>query len=550
MKFFRAYIITVLIGLLLALVLTVSTKDEGNTLTNAEQRNYSDNWTIVSKAGEKFYKELPKSVQREGNEPIILKKRLPENIKDGDAVAFYMGHSIIHAYVEEELVYSFTVPEAYQKTSKTPGSTWAFINLSSADAGKILTVELAPVYEGDSHIPDMRYGDRAKIVVEVIVERVGALLMSALMLCVGVAIILCMLLFKERLHAPDYMYWLGIFALDVAVWSFAQTQLFSLIYAQNLRGNQISFIIFQILLLPLTSYVKNFCQSKESKIYDGLCVANVVILAVSTVLQFTGIKDYRETIWMSYIVYIISAFWMMGISLQSAIKGAKKESKALLIQCVSLIILIAVIGIDMLNYLRAETVDCARLSRAVLLLYLIIQICLVFEDSIKLIHLGEQFEKISKEALHDALTKLSNRAAFEKDMTKYPAMDSSGVVMFDLNNLKYFNDVHGHSMGDYYIIVCSEIIQDIFGSHGKVYRIGGDEFCAVIEQVDDEKFEELRRMMNDRIEALNGRFFENKMSVASGFANFDKEEDKDIHDTVKRADARMYECKTAMKQMR
>lgn len=550
MKFFRAYIITVMIGLLLALILTVSTKDEGNTLTNAEQRHYSDDWIIVSKAGEKFYKELPKSVKREGKETITLKKRLPGDIKAGDAVAFYMGHNIIHAYVGEELVYTFTVPEAYEKTSKTPGSTWAFINLSAKDSGKVLTIELSPVYEGDSHIPDVMYGDRAKIVVEVIEQRVGALLISALLLCVGVAIILCMICFKEQLHAPSYMYWLGIFAVDVAVWSFAQTQLFSLIFAQNLRGNQISFLIFQILLIPLISFVKNFCRVKESKIYDGLFITNLVIMAASTILQFTGVKDYRETVWMFYILYILSAVWMIGISVQSIVKSSGKESKALIIHCVSLVILIVMIGFDMLNYLQAETVDSVRLSRGVLLIYFIVQICLVFEDSIKLIHLGEQFEKISKEALYDALTKLSNRTAFEKDMAKYLAMDSSGVVMFDLNNLKYFNDVHGHSMGDYYIIVCSEIIQDIFGSHGKVYRIGGDEFCAIIDQIDDEKFEELRRSMNDRIEALNGRFFENKMSVASGFANFDEEEDQGIHDTVKRADARMYECKTAMKQMR
>lgn len=548
MKFFRAYIITVILGLLLVFVLFVTAKDEGNTWTNARQRDYNDSWVIVSEEGENLYKELPETFSREGSESITLKKRLPGEIQDGAAVAFYMGHSMIHAYVGDELVYTFDVP-ANKKTSKTPGATWEFINLSEEDGGKTLMIELSPVYEGDVNIPDMIYGDRAKIVVEVIMDRVGAVLISTLMLCIGGAIILCMLLFRERLHAPDYMYWLGVFAVNASIWSFIQTQLLSLIYGWDLRGNQISFIVFQILILPLISYVKNLCQVEESKIYDGFCIANIVILVLSTVLQFTGIRDYRETIWISYLFWIVSAVWMVWISLRSVIRSNKKN-KALILQCAALVVLIAVVAIDMQNYLSAESGDCARFSRIVLLLYLIIQIYIIFEDSVKLIHLGEQFEKVSKEARHDALTKLSNRTAFEKDMAKYPAMLTSGVAMFDLNNLKYFNDVHGHSMGDYYIIVCSEIIQDIFGSHGKVYRIGGDEFCAVVELVNEEKFEELRRAMDDRIEALNGRFFENKMSVASGFANFRSEADKDIHDTVKRADARMYECKAAMKQIR
>ncbi len=51
-----------------------------------------------------------------------------------------------------------------------------------------------------------------------------------------------------------------------------------------------AFIVFQMLLIPLVSFVKNFCEVEESKIYDGICVANVVILVVTTVLQFLGIE--------------------------------------------------------------------------------------------------------------------------------------------------------------------------------------------------------------------------------------------------------------------
>ena len=145
---------------------------------------------------------------------------------------------------------------------------------------------------------------------------------------------------------------------------------------------------------------------------------------------------------------------------------------------------------------------------------------------------------------------IHDKKSLEKELLKLQNADDTldiGVMMFDLNNLKYFNDTHGHATGDYYIIVCSEIIQDIFGMYGKVYRIGGDEFCAVTEGVTEEEFMELRRGMNDRIEALNGRFFENKMSVASGYAAYDKKSDHDIHDTIKRADQKMYECKAAMK---
>lgn len=446
------------------------------------------------------------------------------------------------------MVYSFNIPKDYEKTSKTPGTTWTFINLSSEYAGKTLTIELEPVYEDKAEtLPDIIYGDSAKIVVDIITDRSLALFASILMFAIGLAIIIGLMYFQRELHVPDYLYWLGVFSIVVAFWSGIQTQIISLIYAQNVRGNQVAFIVFQMLLIPLVSFVKNFCEVEESKIYDGICVANVVILVVTTVLQFLGIRDYRETIWMAYVVYGIGFLWMLWIVGKRIVQGKKKERRRMIIQGLCLGELLFFVGYDMVRYLQCETVDSARLSRYALLAYIVIMLCIVFQNSIHLMRLGEQFENISKEARIDALTKLSNRTAFEHDLMSYEATQKSAAVMFDLNNLKYFNDTHGHATGDYYIIVCSEIIQDIFGMYGKVYRIGGDEFCAVTEGVTEEEFMELRRGMNDRIEALNGRFFENKMSVASGYAAYDKKSDHDIHDTIKRADQKMYECKAAMK---
>ena len=72
MKFFKEYIITAIVGLLLAVVLIVSAKDEGNTLTNAKQRRYNDNWVIRVGTEEKFYKQLPDTLPRKNNEKKLL----------------------------------------------------------------------------------------------------------------------------------------------------------------------------------------------------------------------------------------------------------------------------------------------------------------------------------------------------------------------------------------------------------------------------------------------------------------------------------------------
>ena len=122
MKFFKEYIITAIVGLLLAVVLIVSAKDEGNTLTNARQRSYDDNWTVQIGKQEKFYKELPDTLPRKNNETkFILKKQLPQEIAHGDTVAFYMGHNVIHAYVDNEMAVSYTHLDVYKRQYQCNG---------------------------------------------------------------------------------------------------------------------------------------------------------------------------------------------------------------------------------------------------------------------------------------------------------------------------------------------------------------------------------------------------------------------------------------------
>lgn len=55
------------------------------------------------------------------------------------------------------------------------------------------------------------------------------------------------------------------------------------------------------------------------------------------------------------------------------------------------------------------------------------------------------------------------------------------LFVFDLNNLKYYNDKFGHDCGDQYITDAVHILQKVFSRYGKLYRIGGDEFCVLID---------------------------------------------------------------------
>ena len=159
-------------------------------------------------------------------------------------------------------------------------------------------------------------------------------------------------------------------------------------------------------------------------------------------------------------------------------------------------------------------------------------------------------------AYADALTSLHNKGAFEicinhlqVDMNESEDPPGFAICIFDCNNLKTINDESGHDKGDIYLKETAEIICEVF-DHSPVFRIGGDEFAAVLMNNDYENREELIRRFDEK--CAEKRMTEpnvwEQVDVARGMAAYDPNEDKSISDVVRRADKLMYDNKWQSKR--
>lgn len=91
--------------------------------------------------------------------------------------------------------------------------------------------------------------------------------------------------------------------------------------------------------------------------------------------------------------------------------------------------------------------------------------------------------KIEYERDYDSLTNILNRRAFYNIVSKKLKEDNIGVgafVMWDLDNLKYVNDIYGHDYGDKYIKKAATILKKFTKYNGIVARMSGDEFYVFI----------------------------------------------------------------------
>ena len=163
--------------------------------------------------------------------------------------------------------------------------------------------------------------------------------------------------------------------------------------------------------------------------------------------------------------------------------------------------------------------------------------------------LNEANEKARK----DSLTGVRNKYAYFEEENLLQRHIENGnaepfaIAVFDLNELKKTNDTLGHSTGDELIRAACSLICDTF-KHSPVFRIGGDEFTAIMSGQDYENREALIRSVREtsmaHIKQKAG------VIVASGIALFDPQNDHTVADVFKRADEQMYENKKALKAAR
>jgi two-component system cell cycle response regulator len=152
------------------------------------------------------------------------------------------------------------------------------------------------------------------------------------------------------------------------------------------------------------------------------------------------------------------------------------------------VILVVTLGVDP----RATLHDPVPVFTTLALLTAVVSIVLALQAA-------ELFQR--GEATVDPLTGLANRRQLSEDLQAVLAQASLErpvrLLMFDLDGFKAYNDNFGHLGGDLLLRRLAQALGHAVGSSGCAYRLGGDEFCALLSSDGGEA------MVGDCLQALS-----------------------------------------------
>jgi diguanylate cyclase (GGDEF)-like protein/PAS domain S-box-containing protein len=154
-------------------------------------------------------------------------------------------------------------------------------------------------------------------------------------------------------------------------------------------------------------------------------------------------------------------------------------------------------------------------------------------------------ERLAYLSMHDALTGLYNRTFFEEELrrleqARLPKL--TGVIVCDLDSLKFVNDNLGHEAGDLLLVEAATLIRSSFRAEDILARVGGDEFTILLSNATEETTKQAVARLRKAIQDYNAGQPSLPLSIATGYAIAKKQEGM-LKEALRIADERMYRNK-------
>lgn len=158
-------------------------------------------------------------------------------------------------------------------------------------------------------------------------------------------------------------------------------------------------------------------------------------------------------------------------------------------------------------------------------------------------------KELHEMAHEDALTELNNRRGFvflahqQLQIAKREHRKLTFLYV-DMDGMKAINDRYGHDEGDEAIKTLANVLKQTFRESDILARIGGDEFCGLLINSENESIQSIKKRLNHNILVHNQSTLKPyQIEISIGLKELHPTDKDNLEDVLKDTDRLMYEEK-------
>lgn len=461
----------------------------------------------------------------------IYQGTLPDDRWSQPVCAVVAKRAAYVVYLDGERLQEYT-PGAFEH-----GGVVHWISLPDTElAGHVLTVS-AP-----SAKLTVLVGDYSDLILHYRDANAAALIFSGLFLLLGILIGLLSLGARAAIGAKRLrtLRYLSALVVHVSLWISMDAAVLQMVHISGAVMYVLAMYAFMAMPVFLIQFYRSM-MNEDSPLLRLMYRLHLLNLCICGLLQALGVTQLHEMLPLTHVLMIVTLFSLLRLLVVWLHSELRWEARLMLGGFGALGCCCAAGFLD--YYLWGKQLYLIYFSVGILLLVgslLAVSIGYVYQEMIK----SSQMRYYQKMANTDLMTQLNSRTAFEERVRQSPILQGTcACIVMDINNLKQINDTMGHSAGDELICAAAECIWSVFESLGCCYRMGGDEFVVLLQNITESQVNRTLSELELRINRRNlTRSF--PLSVAVGHA---MGQDAAVEQMFREADANMYQNKSRMK---
>ena len=467
----------------------------------------------------------------EDGDDAIYQETLPNYRWSQPVCAVAAKRTPYFVYLDGVLLHTYT-PSAFDH-----GGMIHWISLPDQElAGHVLTVSAS------SEELTVLVGDYSDLILYYRNANAATLIFSGIFLLLGILIGLLSLGARAAIGAKrlQTLRYLSAMVLLVSLWISMDSAVLQMVQISGAIMYVLAMYAFMAMPLFMIQFYRSMLD-EDSPLLRLIYWLHLMNLCVCGLLQVLGVAQLHEMLPVTHVLMIVTLLSLLRLLVSWLHSEFRREARLMLSGFGALGFCCAMGFLD--YYLWGKRLYLIYFSVGILLLVvslLAVSIGYVYQEMVK----SSQMSYYQKMANTDLMTQLDSRTAFEERVRQFPILKGPGAcIVLDINNLKQVNDTMGHSAGDELICTAAECILSVFDSLGCCYRMGGDEFVVLLQNMTESQVSRALAELELCISRRNlTRSF--PLSLAVGYT---MGQDVPIEQMFREADANMYQNKSQMK---
>src|SRR5574344_2038455 len=442
--------------------------------------DFSNEWYYIHE-GDHVYVHLPAKVPLDSDGCARIYFDIPQaqipdfnigftTVSQTDMVS--VGNYVMESYIGTNYPKWLKVTGGYYHVVSIPQ------NIDMKNQTLCITTK-ASIKSKDGVFSAIQRGSRSALLLSFVQASLVRIIIAALIFLLSLVLLGIAFVFRKQMNGDHTLRALGYLTILVGCWLLEETHVTQLLYSNPLGHWLFNYFFFITMPITFFYFIEELSGVHKDVGLGILTYVDIAIIVLELVLQVGWKIIMPRTLLLTHIMLIVACVYVIFFFFREIKKGNTR------LQSYLLAILILIVGamVELANYYfcMMEKNVVVTFTFLVYFVYLGIQ---VYRTSVEKIQELADAATYHKLAFIDFSTSVYNRTAYYTFVEKYAKNSPQKfcVIIFDMNNLKLINDNYGHLYGDRVIKTFSDCAQKAFGMYGKVYRIGGDEFLALVRE--------------------------------------------------------------------